>query len=146
MVKRLFYFKKKRIRFSGFQTDTTYRIFKNGKVSYIEDKIVHEMPEINGKSKLLHHKMLHYCFNSNAHYKSKMQHYAILKAKELHIKGKQASLFHFIFRPSYKFIVNYIFRLGFLDGKEGLNICYLSAYGVWYRYKELKKLHSLPKL
>ena len=28
MFKRQFFFKKKRIRFSGFQTDTTYRLFK----------------------------------------------------------------------------------------------------------------------
>ena len=69
MVKRLYFFKQKRIRFSGFQTDTTYRLFQNGKVKYIEDKIVHEMPQIDGKCKLLKNNMLHYCFDSTAHYK-----------------------------------------------------------------------------
>lgn len=145
MVKRLYFFKEKRIRFSGFQTDTTYRLFKNGTVKYIEDKIVHEMPQINGKSALLKNNMLHYCFDSAAHYKAKMEHYASLKALELHKKGKEPNTFHFIFRPFYKFLVNYIFRLGFLDGKEGLQICYLSAYGVFYRYKELKKLTASSK-
>lgn len=140
MVKRLYYFKKKRIRFSGFQTDTTYRLFKKDKVKYIEDKIVHEMPQIDGENGILKNNMLHYCFNSAKHYKVKMEHYASLKAQELYQKGKKANALHFIFRPIYKFIVNYIFRFGFLDGKEGLQICYLSAYGVYYRYKELKKL------
>lgn len=140
MVKRLYYFKEKRIRFSGFQTDTTYRLFKKDKVKYIEDKIVHEMPRINGESGILKNNMLHFCFNSTKHYKAKMEHYAILKAQELYQKNKKANALHFIFRPIYKFIVNYVFRLGFLDGKEGLQICYLSAYGVYYRYKELKKL------
>ena len=32
MFKRIFFFKRKRIRFSGFQTDTTYRLFKKDKV------------------------------------------------------------------------------------------------------------------
>lgn len=140
MVKRLFFFKQKRIRFSGFQTDTTYRLFKKDHVKYIEEKIVHEMPILNGKSELLKNKMLHYCFDSAQHYKSKMEHYAKLKALELFKKGKRANGFHFVFRPLYKFIVNYFFRLGFLDGKEGLTICYLSAYGVYYRYQELKRL------
>ncbi|WOD43915.1 glycosyltransferase family 2 protein [Hwangdonia lutea] len=146
MVKRLYYFKKKRIRFSGFQTDTTYRLFKKNKVKYIEDKIVHEMPEIDGKSGILKHNMLHYCFDSAAHYKAKMEHYASLKALELYKKGKKPNAFHFIFRPFYKFVVNYVFRLGFLDGKAGFQICYLSAYGVYYRYKELKKLNDSSKI
>ena len=140
MVKRLYYFKQKRIRFSGFQTDTTYRLFKNGTVKYIEDKIVHEMPEINGKSKILKNNMLHYCFDSSSHYKSKMENYAKLKALELYNKGKKANAYHLNIRPIIKFITNYVFRLGFLDGLEGFQICYLSAYGVNYRYKELTKL------
>ena len=98
------------------------------------------MPIVTGKSKVLKNDMLHYCFNSSAHYKSKMEHYATLKALELFKKGKKANVFHFYARPLYKFIINYIFRLGFLDGVKGLKICYLSAYGVHYRYKELKKL------
>ncbi|SFD32476.1 glycosyltransferase family 2 protein [Algibacter pectinivorans] len=140
LVKRLYFFKKKRIRFSGFQTDTTYRLFKKGTVSYIEDKIVHEMPKIDGKSKLLKNTMLHYCFDSAEHYKSKMEHYAKLKALELHSKGKKPNVYNLHIRPIIKFLTNYIFRLGILDGKEGFQICYLSAYGVRFRYQELKKL------
>ncbi len=140
MFKRLYFFDKKRIYFSGFQTDTTYRLFKKDHVSYIEDKIVHEMPQITGESEILKSNMLHYCIDSASHYKSKMEHYASLKALELYKKGKKPSLLLFIFKPIYKFIVNYVFRLGFLDGKPGFQICYLNAYGVYYRYKELGKL------
>lgn len=142
MFKRLYFFNKKRIYFSGFQTDTTYRLFKKNHVSYIEDKIVHEMPRIDGKSEILKSNMLHYCIDNAHHYKTKMEHYAKLKALELFIKGKRPNAFHFIFRPTYKFISNYFFRMGFLDGKPGFKICYLSAYGVYYRYKELEKLNG----
>lgn len=140
LFKRLFFFKKKRIRFSGFQTDTTYRLFKNGKVRYNDVKLVHEMPVLDGKSKLLNNKMLHYCFDGYEHYKSKMEKYASLKALELSQKGQKPYLHHFYVRPIYKFILNYFFRLGILDGKEGFQICYLSAYGVYFRYKELQKI------
>lgn len=142
MVKRLFYFKNKRIRFSGFQTDATYRIFKKESVKYIEEKIVHEMPEINGESKILINTMPHYCFDSANHYKEKMEHYAKLKAVELSKDGIRPNILHFSLRPAYKFVLNYIFRLGFLDGKEGFTICKLSAYGVYFRYLELKKLNN----
>lgn len=140
MVKRLYFFDRKRIYFSGFQTDTTYRLFKKDSISYIEDKIVHEMPQIDGRSEILKNNMLHYCIDNAPHFKAKMEHYASLKALELFNKGKRPTTFHFIFRPTYKFILNYFFRLGFLDGKPGFQICYLSAYGVYFRYKELEKL------
>lgn len=142
MVRRLYFFNKKRIYFSGFQTDTTYRLFKKNKVTYIEDKLVHEMPKIEGKSAILKSNMLHYCIDNAEHFKSKMEHYAQLKALELHQKGKKSTAFHRIFRPTYKFVLNYFFRLGFIDGKEGFQICYLNAYGVYYRYKEVQKLNS----
>ena len=146
MFKRIFFFKQKRIRFSGFQTDTTFRLFKNGHVKYDEAKYVHEIPLVDGKTKTLTNKMPHYFVINATHYKSKMEHYAKLKAKELFNKGKKASLFHFIARPAYKFIINYFIRLGILDGIEGLQLCYLSAYGVYFRYSELKRLtKSLPK-
>ena len=143
MFKRTFFFNNKIIKYSGFQTDTTYRLFKNGYVEYQENRIVHEMPIINGESAILNNKMLHYSFPSSKKYKDKMVHYATLKALELYNKGKRVSVFHFIFRPFYKFVTNYIFRLGFLDGIEGFKLCYLSAYGVYYRYYELKRLAKL---
>ena len=104
--------------------------------------MVHETLRVNGKSEILVNYMLHYCYTSNEDYKRKMEYYATLKAQELYKKGKRTNILHFIFRPFYKFITNYIFRLGVLDGKQGFSICYLSAYGVWFRYKELKKLNS----
>ncbi|MFI1743497.1 glycosyltransferase family 2 protein [Flavobacteriaceae bacterium MEBiC06508] len=142
MFRREFYFNQKRIRFSGFQTDTTYRLFQKEFIKYNEAKIVHEMPLIKGKSKILKSKMLHYFIDNAAHYKSKMEHYATLKALEVHKKGVKPNFFHFYFKPFYKFIYNYFIRLGVLDGKEGFTLCYLSAYGVYYRYVELKKLNS----
>ncbi|MBC3759546.1 glycosyltransferase family 2 protein [Hyunsoonleella sp. SJ7] len=146
MFKRRFFFNEKVMRFSGLQSDTTYRLFRKGYAKYDENKIVHENLIVDGKSAVLKHYMLHYCYTSNADYKRKMEYYASLKAKELYNKGKKVNLLHLILRPVYKFITNYVVRLGFLDGIEGFNVCYLSAYGVWHRYKELQRLNSLPKL
>ena len=146
LFKRKIFFNNKAINYSGFQTDTTYRLFKNGCVKYQEDKIVHEMPNIKGDSATLKSQMLHYSITDAQNYKNKMVHYAKLKALELFNKGKRANTFHFILRPPYKFITNYILRLGILDGKEGFQLCYLSAYGVYFRYCELKRLaKSFPK-
>lgn len=140
MFRRKFFFNDKVINFSGFQTDTTYRLFKNGHVSYVEDKMVHEMPIIKGESAILKNKMHHYFIKNSHDYKIKMERYAKLKSLELFKKGEKVTVFHFIFRPFYKFFTNYFLRLGFLDGVKGFQLCYLGAYGVYFRYRELKRL------
>lgn len=139
---RKFVFKDKIIRFSGLQTDYIYRLFKKGSSHYKEDRTVHEELEVNGKSKTLSNIMLHYSFSDYESYKQKTEHYAILKAKELLKQGKKPTIFDFHIKPAYKFLYNYIIRLGFLDGKAGYTICKLNGYGVKYRFKELEKLIS----
>lgn len=139
-IQRKFLFNNKVLRFSGLQTDRVFRLFKKGITKYREDKLVHELLDFKGKFKVLKHEMLHYSFSDYESYKQKTEHYGILKAQELLKKGKRPNWFHFYIKPTYKFLTNYIFRLGFLDGKEGYTICTLNAYGVFYRYKVLENL------
>ena len=139
-VRRKHFFKNKPINFSGYQTDTTYRLFRNGNVLYDTKRIVHELPIIDGKSDLLKNIMLHYSFSDYQTLKQKMMTYGHLKALELFSKGKQTNTVLYVIKAGYKFFYNYVIRLGFLDGKEGLIICYLNALSVYYRHKELKRL------
>lgn len=145
-IPRRFMFNDKPMRFSGLQTDRVFRLFKKGITKYREDKLVHELLDFKGNFKVLKHDMLHYSFSDYESYKQKTEHYGLLKAHELLKKGKRPNWFHFFIKPAYKFLTNYIFRLGFLDGKEGYIICTLNAYGVFYRYKALEGLlASSPK-
>ncbi|MEH6536575.1 MAG: glycosyltransferase family 2 protein [Psychroserpens sp.] len=139
-IPRRFMFNDKVIRFSGLQTDQVFRLFRKGVTTYREDKLVHELLDFKGEFKVLKHDMLHYSFSDYESYKQKTEHYGLLKAQELLKKGKRPNWFHFFVKPAYKFLANYIFRLGFLDGKEGYIICTLNAYGVFYRYKALEHL------
>jgi hypothetical protein len=78
-----------------------------------------------------------------AHFKLKeLNEQLHLKAKELHQKNVKPNFFHFFIKPFYKFFLTYFIRLGFLDGKNGIVICYLNALSVYKRYPELKRLIS----
>ncbi|MBC8383151.1 MAG: glycosyltransferase family 2 protein [Candidatus Cloacimonetes bacterium] len=68
---------------------------------------------------------------------NKMVRYATWQANDMFQKGKKANLFHFIFRPSYKFIHHYFFRLGFLDGIRGLILCWIASISVFMKYYKL---------
>ncbi|TXD84984.1 glycosyltransferase family 2 protein [Subsaximicrobium wynnwilliamsii] len=141
-IPRRFMFNDKMMRFSGLQTDRVFRLFKRGVTKYRKDKLVHEVLDFTGEFAVLTHEMLHYSFSDYESYKKKTEHYGCLKAQELFKKGKTPNAFHFYIKPAYKFLANYVFRLGFLDGREGYTICSLNAYGVFFRYKVLEKLLS----
>lgn len=139
---RAFMFQNKRLYFSGWQTDKVYRLFKKSKCRFIEERIVHETLEVDGKIGCLKEKLIHYSYKDYFDYKGKMLRYGQLKAREEIQKGKRWTLAHQILRPSWKFINHFILRLGFLDGKKGLIISYLNALGVLERYCEMKRLQS----
>ncbi|HLT52146.1 MAG TPA: CDP-glycerol glycerophosphotransferase family protein [Arenibacter sp.] len=139
---RTFMFKNKILRFSGWQKDKNYRLFKKSKVHFTQDRIVHETLVVDGRSEILKNRLIHYSYKDYGDYKGKMIKYGKMKAVEELDKDYAPNLYHFIIRPLYKFLNHYIFRLGILDGKKGIIICYLNALGVYSRYKELKRLRS----
>ena len=139
---RTFMFKDEILHFSGWQSDKNYRLFRKSKVYFSEERIVHETLVINGKSGTLKNKLIHYSYKNYEDYKGKMIKYGQMKAFEELDKDYSPNLYHFWFRPFYKFVNHYIFRLGILDGKKGMIICYLNALGVHARYKELERLRN----
>ena len=139
---RKFMCKEKVLRFSGWQSDKNYRLFRKSKVHFDPTKIVHETLLVNGKSSSLKNRLIHYSYRGYEEYKLKMLKYGHMKALEELNKGYHPNLFHFVVKPTYRFVNNYIFRLGMLDGKNGIIVCYLNALSVYHRFKELKRLRK----
>jgi len=143
--KRKFMFKGKPLHFSGWQTDKNIRLFKKDAARYSKERLVHEILRVKGRTRVMKHKLIHYSYLDFESYKQKMEKYARLKAKELFMKEIKPNFFHFYIKPTYKFLYKYIVRLGFLDGKRGITICYLNAYSVYKRYPYLKELYKKDK-
>ena len=143
---RDFMFKDQRLRFSGWQTDKNHRLFRKSKCKFTDKKIVHETLEVDGNSCILKERLTHYCYKNYEDYKGKMLKYGRLKAKEAFYRENQFNYLFMILKPAWKFFNHYILRLGFLDGKKGVTICYLNALGVLERYRELKRLEKKNEL
>lgn len=142
---RTFMFQNKKLRFSGWQTDKIIRLFKKEEAHYNHDKIVHEKLIVNGETRKLQNRLIHYSYSGYEDYKQKMILYGQLKAQEELIKKTKPHFFHFYVRPLYQFLNQYMLRLGIVDGKKGIIICYLNALSVYVRFQELKKLRSKIK-
>lgn len=139
---RIFYFKNEHLHFSGWQTDKIFRLFQKDKARYVTERLVHEKLKVNGSVGKLKHKLIHYSYTDYDSYKAKMISYGKLKAKEEFSKGVKPNFYHFYLHPAYKFLYQYLVRLGILDGQKGIIICYLNALSVAIRYRELKKMRA----
>ena len=137
---RKFYFKNKILRFSGWQTDRIYRLFKKDKCRYTHRRLVHEKLDVDGKIAYFKHRLVHYSYADYDSYKRKMIAYGKLKAREKFQVGFKPTLFHIYGHSIYNFLYQYLIRLGILDGRKGIIICYLNALSVAARYEELKRL------
>ncbi len=139
-IKRQFHFMGKKIKYSGFQTDESVRLFNKQFCQYNE-KLVHETMSCNGKIGKLKHHLNHKTYKSFDNYNQKLNHYSKLQAQDLYQKNVRPNGYHFLFRPWYRFMHQYFFRFGILDGKEGFIISYVHAFSVFKRYVQLWNMH-----
>ncbi len=84
--------------------------------------------------------LLHYSYYTVEQHHQQTEKFSTIAAKSLFDKGKKTSFLNIWFSPLIRFIRDYFFNLGFLDGKTGLTICLISAGGTKKKYQKLKKL------
>lgn len=139
---RQFIMGNKPLTYSGLQTDKACRLFKKEAVYFNPQKIVHEALVVNGRVGVLKNKLPHYFYKNYEAYKQKMLLYGRLRGLEEHRKGLCPHAFHRYLKPAYKFWNHFIWRGGFLDGKNGYIISYLNALSVYERYREVCRLRE----
>jgi glycosyltransferase involved in cell wall biosynthesis len=121
------------IKHGGFWPDPKLRLFRKGDARF-EDRLVHEDARLTqGISAKLSHTLVHHSYPTLADYIDHMNRYSSLGAEMVVAKGPvRFSVINIILRPLATFIYNYFFRLGFLDGREGLLLhLYHAAYVSW---------------
>lgn len=135
-VKRNFIFMEKRIKYSGFQTDKVVRLFNKNFCKY-NGSSVHETIVTKGKIGVLKNTLDHHSYRGFDSYNKKLSSYSKLQAEQLFNKNVRPNMYHFLFRPWYRFMHQYFLRLGILDGKEGFILAYINAFSVFKRYIQL---------
>jgi len=137
-IYRVFFFKGKRMRYTGTQNDKLIRVFNRNHCKY-EGK-VHEKIKAEGKLGVLENKIFHFSYISFDRYIVKLNQHSALKAEELFEKRMLITPFHIIIKPIARFIKHYFIKLGFLDGFYGFVISFALSYGVLVRYIKLWNL------
>jgi glycosyltransferase involved in cell wall biosynthesis len=135
-IKRNFYFMGKHIKYGGWQNDKAIRLFNKNFCQY-NGNLVHEVVKTTGKTGQLKKSLNHYSYKNFDNYNDKLNLYSKLQAENLYKMKARPNFYHFFIRPSYRFLWQYIFRLGILDGKEGFILAYVHSFSVFKRYLQL---------
>ena len=131
------FFMGKEVHYSGWQGDAVVRFFRRDLCRY-NDKQVHEEVITEGlRVGYLDNKLLHYTYHNMDHFLAKMRRYARWSAQDYSKKTKRVTAFHLFFKPLFRFFKHYLLQLGFLDGKVGLVVSVVMAWGVFLRYANL---------
>jgi glycosyltransferase involved in cell wall biosynthesis len=135
-IKRRAFFIGKWIRHCGWWPDAQLRLIRRGKGKF-SNRPVHEGLEVKGKTVTLYEPMNHYTYDSIGQYLEKMERYSDLFVQSAPAKKRNFWLAYLLFQPSWVFMRMYLFKLGFLDGWRGLQVCWLSSYHEYVKYAKL---------
>lgn len=128
------------MRFGGYYPDMKLRLFRRitGKgPAHFTDRPVHESVTVAGRVETMKKDFLHHGYPNLDIYLEHMNRYSTLGGSLVAAKGKVsqswlAFFWNVALVPQLTFSWNYGFRLGFLDGREGLLLhLYHSAYISW---------------
>ena len=132
------------IKHGGFYPDRKLRLFSRGQARFDESRAVHEDAHSNRPTAIVRvGALLHHSYPTLSDYIEHMNRYSSLGAEMVVAKGNGKVLFsviNIVLRPVATFIYNYVFRLGFLDGREGLLLHLYHAVYVSWKYAKAWEL------
>ena len=129
------------IKHSGWYPDRKLRLWDTTKGRWggenPHDKVVMERET---KTKHISRDILHYSYYTLDEHTKQLEYFAEISAKAAFKKGKRSSSFKVFYKSWAKFVRNYIFKRGFLDGYYGFVICRNTAKETALKYSILKEL------
>lgn len=140
-LNRLNFYCGKAIKTSNWYPDQKIRLWQNGKAKWV-GKDVHEKLEVETDVSVGHliGDLLHNTYPTHQDMLNQVENFANIAAVDLKLKPYSYLLFKAIFSAPFKFIRNYIFKLGFFDGIAGFLICYHQSREVYLKYIRAIKL------
>lgn len=131
------------IRHSGWYPDQKIRLFKKGVGSW-QGKNPHDSFTVSKDFQVekLSSDILHFTIADIQGHIKQINYFTDIAAIALYKEGEKTTLLKIIISPIVKFLGDYIFKLGFLDGFAGLLIAVNSAHAKFLKYSKLYLLHK----
>lgn len=129
------------IRHGDWYPDRVLRLWQGGKARWVGEE-PHARLEVVGTIGRLHSDLHHYSNESIARQIGKIAPYHEDFVQRRVAAGQPAGWFELGVRPLWRFWRAYLFRLGFLDGWQGLYIAGMSAFSTLTRYAMVREVRE----
>jgi glycosyltransferase involved in cell wall biosynthesis len=136
------------VRHCGWYPDTKLRLVKKSRAMWkgVNPHDILQMNTDEDQVGFLEGDLLHYSYETITSHVNQTDKFTTIAAKAAFSNGKLSSIFKIISRPILKFLRDYFFKRGFLDGRYGFIICYINALSALLKYSKLKDLELGKKI
>ncbi len=125
----------------GWRPDLTLRLGRRGRAGFTND-FLHAHMTVDGRVGELRESLVHHSYPDAHDVLEKLDRYSSGSARDMHSRGKKASLHKAIAHGLFAFVRTYLLKLGFLDGRHGLMLAIYNAEYAYYKYVKLMFLQS----
>lgn len=139
-LKRTDYFGGRQLKYGETSSVRLLRLARKGSGKW--ERKVHETWQVKGSVGEMINPLEHYPHRTMTDFLEEVNHYSTLHAEALKNEGKRSSLIKIVFFPFLKFKMNYLFRLGFLDGMPGFTVAFMMSL---HSFLAWSKLYLLQK-
>jgi len=129
------------VKHGGWYPDRKLRLWdsRKGRWGGVNPHDRYEM-QAGAREEHLQGDILHYSYRSISDHVKQVDYFTTIAAKANFAKGRRAGFIKLRISPAVKFIGDYLFRLGFLDGFHGYVIARVSSHATFLKYAKLRQL------
>jgi glycosyltransferase involved in cell wall biosynthesis len=131
------------MRHGGWRPDRTLRLGRRAKAGFTSD-FLHAHMTVDGSVGDLRASLVHLSYPDVHDVLEKLDRYSTGSARDMHARGRSASLPKAIAHGLFAFVRTYLLKLGFLDGRHGLMLAIYNAEYAYYKYVKLMFMQSPP--
>jgi glycosyltransferase involved in cell wall biosynthesis len=129
------------IRFGPWRNDRCLRLFRRDLGRYDGPSDHGTVKIASGRIGSLTAFMNHYTISSWEQWLRKMDRYTRIQSDQWYAAGRRPNYLRLLLTPPLRFLRDYIFRFGFLDGAIGLQLSWAAAFYSFVKQARLWELH-----
>ncbi|WP_225181658.1 glycosyltransferase family 2 protein [Pectobacterium aroidearum] len=130
------------MKHSGWYPDKVLRLYANKHYQYNNNSVHESLDYGDAPVQHLSGDLKHLTCRDFSIFQEKQLRYASAWAKERSAKGKSCSYIAIFTHAIFSFLKTWLFRAGFLDGKQGLLLAFVNAQYTFNKYTELWSINN----
>ncbi len=141
--RRVFYLNRW-IMHGEWYPDIKLRLFKK-ELGHSVGEEPHDQVVVDGPVRTLSGPLYHYTYEDLTDHIKTINRFSAISARAKYESGYRFRWIDFLFRPLFRFLKGYVLKLGLLDGRRGLFIALVSAFGVAVKYAKVWEYQAVKK-